>query len=40
MQYAQNPIGGPMQASERVIGEKPCRMLVRELWLGGIPENF
>jgi hypothetical protein len=40
MQYAQNPIGGPLQASERVIGEKPCRMLVRELWLGGIPENF
>jgi len=23
--------------SEKIIGQKPCNILVRELWLGGIP---
>lgn len=26
--------------SEKIIGVKPCRIFVRELWLGGIPENY
>lgn len=26
--------------SEKILGEKPCNILVRELWLGGIPENY
>lgn len=26
--------------SEKIVGVKPCRIFVRELWLGGIPENY
>jgi hypothetical protein len=26
-------------AAEKIVGQKPCNVLVRELWLGGIPEN-
>ncbi len=26
--------------TEKIVGEKPCNILVRELWLGGIPENY
>jgi hypothetical protein len=27
----------PISTSEKVVGQKPCNILVRELWLGGIP---
>lgn len=27
----------PVSSSEKVVGQKPCNILVRELWLGGIP---
>jgi hypothetical protein len=32
---ANNPI-----PSEQIVGNKPSRVLVRELWLGGIPEHY
>lgn len=29
-----------MNVSEKIVGVKPCRIFVRELWLGGIPEKI
>ena len=29
-----------ISSTEKILGQKPCNILVRELWLGGIPENF
>lgn len=26
-------------SSEKIAGEKPCKIMVRELWMGGIPEG-
>jgi hypothetical protein len=40
MQMPPNPMQMPISTTERILGDKPCRILVRELWLGGIPENF
>ena len=31
------PMNNPISSSEKVVGKKPCNILVRELWLGGIP---
>ena len=31
---------GKPSASEKIVGTKPCNILVRELWLGGIPEHY
>jgi len=31
------PMNNPPTSSEKVVGKKPCNILVRELWLGGIP---
>mgnify|MGYP002370132678 FL=1 len=36
--YAQSH--GQPSASEKIVGSKPCNILVRELWLGGIPEHY
>ena len=46
-QNYQNPhhqsnvgMNNPISSSEKVLGKKPCNILVRELWLGGIPEHY
>lgn len=33
----QNPPMNQVPNSEQIVGNKPCNILVRELWLGGIP---